>query len=366
MNTKTKAILIASLFALAGPGAAAAETPAEEVPAAAQAPSSGYDNGFVLRSADGVNRLRISGLFQPQFAAQDPAEDENAFFLNRARIGLLGNVFSKDLNYLFVAEFSGASPKLMFLSLDYTFVPDWLAVSVGQMKRPFSRPFITQASSMSMIDRPLTVGPDVFGDSSDIGVMLHNGTSNPFEYSVGVFSGAGPNVVPEKAHPLVGMRVGYNTGGLSQYRESDLEGGAPRFGIGAAALLDFDADGDNQSFTSGLVDAMFKSYGTSLTSAIYVGTRQDGSDWSDQRFSGIGHYTQLGHVIAGRFEPVVRYSFLLPEGPAPDRHEVAGGLNVFFHGHALKLQNVVTVGLQPGGGSDTQDVRFQSQLTLAL
>ena len=67
-------------------------------------------------------------------------------------------------------------PRLLFLNVDYTIVPDWLTVRVGQFKRPFSRPFITLASQLSMIDRPLTVGPSVFGDNADIGVMLHNGT----------------------------------------------------------------------------------------------------------------------------------------------------------------------------------------------
>ena len=56
---------------------------------------------------------------------------------------------------------------------------------------------------------------------------------------------------------------------------------------------------------------------------------------------------------------------LLPRG-AGSQHDVAGGLNVFFRGHRFKWQNVASVRIQPHGGRDGLDVRFQSQLTLAF
>jgi EmrB/QacA subfamily drug resistance transporter len=364
--------LIAWTLALTlGPSVARAQAPVgSETSANSEAPlslRSGYDRGFVLRSADGVNSLRILGLFQPRFAHDwvGGSPDQSRFFVSRARVGLLGSVFRPELRYMFVAEFGGGTPRLLFLDVDYTIVRDWLSVRVGQFKRPFSRPFIAFASQLSMIDRPSTVGPKVFGDDADVGVMLHNGTSGRFEYAVGIFNGTGPGVIPDRVHPLVALRAGYNTGGLDPYVESDLEGGAPRFGIAAAGLLDFDADGDNESFTSGLVDATFKAHGLALSSALYVGSRQHGPRWSDRRFSAIGHYTQLGYVIAHRFEPVVRYSVLLPNGEG-DEHDVAGGLNVFVHGHAFKWQNFVSVRFRPGDGSDTPDIGFQSQLSLAF
>lgn len=355
--------LLVALALLVSPSVAFAGQPTGD-----EAPAAGDERGFVLRSADGANSLRILGLFQPQFAHSwvSGAPDENALFVNRARVGLLGSVFRKDLQYMFVAEFGGGDPRLLFLNVDYTFARDWLTIRVGQFKRPFSRPFITFASQMSMIDRPSTVGPGVFGDNADIGVMLHNGTSGQFEYAVGVFNGTGPGVVPDRVHPLVALRVGYNTAGLDPYVESDLDGGAPRFGIAAAGLVDFDQDGDHESYTSGLVDVMFKARGFAASSAIYAGSRQSGSRWSDQRFSALGHHTQLGYVIAGQFEPVVRYSLLMPSGPGNDQHDIAGGLNMFFRGHAFKWQNFVTLRLRPGDGNDLPGVSFQSQLSLSF
>lgn len=365
-GTRARFAWMLALVILCPSVAAAQQPPDNETPTEAAAPRSlrsGYDHGFVLRSPDGVNSLRILGLFQPQFAHHwvDGSPGDHAFFVNRARVGLLGSVFRKDLQYMFVAELGGGDPRLLFLNIDYTIAPDWLTVRAGQFKRPFSRPFMAFASQLSMIDRPLTVGPSIFGDNADIGVMLHNGTSGPFEYAVGVFNGTGPGVIPDRVHPLVALRVGYNTGGANPYVESDLEGGAPRLGIAAAGILDFDADADNESFTSGLVDVSFKAHGLALSSAVYVGTRQAGKRWSDQRLHAIGHYTQLGYVIAKRFEPVVRYAFLLPDGEGSDQHDLAGGLNVFVHGHAFKWQNFVSI-----RASDTRDVRFQSQLSLAF
>lgn len=362
-------ILIASiawaLAVLPGARVAAAQGPTEgdRPPTAGASQRPGDERGFVLRSADGVSSIRILGLLQPQLAAG--ATGGPALFIHRARLGVLGSVFTKDLQYMLVAELGGG-PRLLFLSLDYTFVRDRLAVRVGQFRRPFSRSFLTFASQLSTIDRPSTVGPAVFGDNMDIGVMLHNGTSGRFEYAVGVFNGAGPNVAPARVHPLLAARVGYNTGGLDGYSESDLEGGAPRVGVAAAGLVDLDADRDGDSFASGLVDVMVKARGFSLSSALYVGARQHGPRWIDQRFSAVGHHTQVGYVIARRFEPVVRYAVLLPRGPGNDQHDVTGGLNVFLRGHRFKWQNFVSVRLRPHDGRDAHEVRFQSQLTLAF
>ncbi len=335
VNTKVRALAL-SLALLALPSIASAKEP------------------------ERPNGPRIVGLLQPQL------EHPGGFSINRARIGLVGTLLDKQLQYTFVADFGGGTPRLTFLNIDHAFADGWLTVRVGQFKRPFSRSFVTMASQLSTIDRPSTVGPKVFGDDADIGVMLHNGSDRPFEYAVGIFNGTGPNVVPEHVHPLLAVRVGYNTGGMNPYSESDLEGGPARFGVAAAALVDFDADGDGESYTSALVDVMFKARGLSLSSAFYFGTRQAGPRWSDQRPSALGHHTQLGYVIADQFEPVVRWSSVLRDG-GEDQHDASGGLNVFVRGHALKWQNFVTVRFQPDdAGFVPRDVLLQSQLTLAF
>jgi hypothetical protein len=356
----TAAQLLVGMLALAiAPSTSAAQETAAPVLA-------GYDNGFVLRSADGANSLRLLGLLQLQLAHEEVAgaPSTQTVFVNRARVGLLGSVFSRDLRYMLVVEFGGRGVQLLFATIDYTVVPSWLSVRVGRFKLPFSRTFITMASQLSLIDRPLTVGPSVFGDTVDVGIALHNGTSGRFEYSVGLFSGAGSGSPADHIDPLLSVRVGYNHGDLDGYSESDLDGGPLRWGVAAAALVDFDTDGEHASYTSGTVDFTLEAHGFSLSSAFYVGAQQDGQRWPAQRLAAIGHHTQLGYVIAQRVEPVVRYAMVMPTRTGETRHDLAGGLNVYLHGHGLKLQTFVSARFQRG--LQAPDVRLQSQLSLAL
>lgn len=347
------------LVALLVPSVAAAQPPDAARPDA---------RGFVLRSADQASSLRVLGLFQPQLAHRwtDGVPDQGALFINRARVGLLGSMLDGNLQVMLVAELGGGDPRLLFANLDFTVIPKWLTVRIGQFKRPFSRSFITMASQMSMIERPMTIGPQVFGDDADIGVMLHNGSEGRLEVSLGVFTGTGPGVVTGEPHPLLAARVGYQTGGLEPYSESDLEGGRARVGVAAAGLVDFDVHGDDGSFASGLVDVMLKARGFSLSSAIHVGARQTGSNWREQQLHAVGHYTQIGHVIAHRFEPVARYAVLARPGNAVIEHDVAGGFNLFVRGHALKWQNSVNVRLRPELGHHTADVSVRSQLSVSF
>lgn len=370
-RTRTRLVSLTLASTLYLSVAAAAEPRAGQTPPTPKSPPSvlsGSRQGLVLRSADGTSSLRALGLFQFQLAQDwvDGAPGGTTFFVHRARVGLSGSLLGGDLRTLFVAELGGGEPRLLFLSVDYTVIRDRLAVRVGQFKRPFSRPFLTLASQLAMIDRPLTAGSGVFGDGVDLGVMLHDAGAGPLEYAVGVFSGAGLGAMTDPIHPLIAARVGYGTAGLNPYSESDLEGGPPRFGIAVAGILDFGADGDDKSFTSSLVDLMFKAEGFTLSSAVTLGSTQRGRRWPDQRVSAVGHHTQLGYVIGDRVEPVVRYSVLLPRGEGATQQDLAGGANVYLRGQAFKWQSFVSVRFQPRDGRGTHDVSLKSQLSLSF
>ena len=125
-----------------------------------------------------------------------------------------------------------------------------------------------------------------------------------------------------------------------------------------------DTDGEHASYTSGTVDFVLEAHGFSLSTAFYVGAQQDGQCWPAQHLTAIGHHTQLGYVIAHRVEPVVRYAMVMPTRAGEARHDVSGGLNLYLHGHGLKLQTFVSARFE--GGLHAPDVRLQSQLSLAL
>ena len=315
----------------------------------------------MLTSSDGASTLQFVGLLQIQHAEQwhDGAPGTGSLFLNRARAGVTGTVWRDELRYLLVADFGRSDVKLLYANLDYTFVPGAFSLRVGQFKRPFSRSFLSSSSQLSMIDRPLPVS--TFGDGADIGLMVHNGDRQPFEYAVGLFGGGETAI-----HPVVTARVSFKTGGLKGYTESDLEGGGPRLAVGGAVFVDLDPDAGLPA--RGTVDLAFKAHGFALTSAVYL--RVDGGAPLDRRLDAIGHHTQVGYVIADRVEPVVRYTFLLDD--EVDTHDASAGLNVFLHGHRLKLQGNVGVREvleHPFGVRDdekTRDVYVETQLSLAL
>lgn len=332
-------------------GAAIADEPARLV---------SRDHGFVLRSADGRNSLRFLGLLQVQYAQtwSNGAAGSGALQIPRARAGVTGTVFSDRLRYLLVADFGRATPQLVYASLDWTALPGRLAIRAGQFKRPFSASFLTPSSQLSLIDRPLTVG--AFGDNSDIGLMLHNGDSQPFEYAVGLFGGSSQGQVS----PTVSARVVGKIGGMQGYTESDLQGGPPRMGVGGAVTLDLGADAERP--VRGLVDLRLAAWGLSFTTAVQVGARRGGPDEPALRPDAVGHHAQVGYVFARRVEPVVRYAFVSPFDQTEAQHDLQGGLNLFLQGHSLKLQSNVGVRFEVRDHVPVRDVSFKSQLNLVL
>jgi hypothetical protein len=105
--------------------------------------------------------------------------------------------------------------------------------------------------------------------------------------------------------------------------------------------------------------------GFALSSAAYARARPTGSRRSNQRLSALGHHTQLGYVIAKRVEPVVRYAVVVGGEPVV-RHDIAGGLNVFLRGHAIKWQTFVSAELGSRDGRSTADLRLSSQVGVAF
>lgn len=228
----------------APPAPAAKPEPAEPAsaksePAEEEALESGYDDGFVLRSADGVYTLVPNGFLQVLLSYRTAGEDppEVAFSLPRARAGMKGTVFSKDFKYNFFADFGKGVTQLNYFYGDYTFSKDYAAVRVGLFKRPFSRAVLTSSEKQHTVSSPLTL--KAFDDAHDVGIMLHNGTPT-LEYAVGVFNGTGSKSditgdvvmdpttgsgslsaemsnVPDRFHPMVVTRLAYNHGGIKGY-----------------------------------------------------------------------------------------------------------------------------------------------------
>lgn len=381
-------------------------------------PQLGYDDGYFMGTEDEKFKLRIGGQVQArmEYMGTEVVNDEGdfdrvdalAFSIPRARLKLDGNVFTKALRFQLMADFGKGSVVLKDSWIDAELVAKWLVLRVGQTKRPFSRQQLTSSSRYEMVDAAIT--DKAFGAGYDIGFMFHNNfTKSPkFEWALGLFNGTGDkpwfegevegvivtddagsetvegtvsqkakfNNVPAKFRPTMVARVGYNYGGIKGYSEADLEGGPLRFGVGASGQADFNADEADKGAVKAEVDVILKVYGLSLSGAGYLATTQDATkSWSSQSLAALGAHAQLGYVIQGVVQPVVRYALVDPTSDFAASYQYTrqqewlGGLAVYFFKHNAKWQTEGGVNLRHAADEDEtalNDIVFRTQFQLAF
>ena len=81
-----------------------------------------------------------------------------------------------------------------------------------------------------------------------------------------------------------------------------------------------------------------------------------------------GLHAQAGYVIADRYQPVVRFAMLDPDGDDNNTQKITAGLNVYFKGHNLKWQTDAGVAMYeaPEGTDVENDMIIRSQLQVAF
>lgn len=142
--------------------------------------------------------LRLSGWAQGRFSST--AGTKNSMELRRARLDLRGNITDK-IAYRMQADFV-RSPVLLDAYVDFTHL-SFAKLRVGQFKVPFSQENLISSKDLITIERSLVVntfapGRDTGNNGRDIGFMVEGniarGDGKPlFDYSVGLFNGAGIN-----------------------------------------------------------------------------------------------------------------------------------------------------------------------------
>jgi len=362
---------------------------------ASSSPDVGYKKGFFIQSSDGLYKLKINGRVQARYELElpDGGGHDSEFSIPRARVKMGGHAFTKALGYKLQLDFGKGFAGLKDFYVDYALASNWLSVRAGQFKKPFSRHQLTSSGKQPLVDRAIT--DKAFGAGRDIGLMFHNGfgKKNALEFAVGVFNGTGDkgtfsgdvegtadadgNVtgsasgkfsnLPGLFNPALVMRVGYNFGELKGYSGGDFEGGGFRLGLGANAMLNFDAEaGDNGRIDVGF-DAIMKAGGFALATELFMRTEQDGEAFGDQSLSKMGLYAQASFVLGDHFLPIVRYERVMPEGDNNDAQVITGGFGVFFFGHNLKLQTELSLlDEETDTGDISRDLRVRTQLQLAF
>jgi len=359
----------------------------QEVDAAQGAsPSAGYKKGFFIKSADSKFKLVIQNRVQTRLSWEtsngfdELSDDEMAFAIQRARLTMKGHAFNEDITYKFQTDYGKGNASLKDFFVNVRFSKS-LHLRVGQWKRPFSRQQMTSSGKQEFVDRAIT--DKGFGSGRDIGFAVHNNyeKSPTFEWVIGVFNGTGVKSslsgdvavdvstgegditkgkfsnVPDQFNPTVVARVGYNHAGIKGYSEADLEGGSFRFSVGASAWADLNILDDSK-------DMEFKAQGDFIMKLS--GMSASGAFYYDDASKATGFHAQLGYVLAKKYQPVLRYARLNPDGDDNDTQEIAGGLSVYLYGHKLKWQTDVAARIQDVAGADAQTeylVRSQLQLS---
>lgn len=156
----------------------------------------------------GTRALQLSGLLQTEYEGFEQSSKINTFLLHRARLDVKGNI-SDDWNYEVYTEFAGATPKLLDAYTTYK-IADYLKITAGQFKVPFSLESLISDADLEFIDRTQVVNAlagrstDVIGNQNgrDIGAQLTGSFAKLndhylFDYYFSVLNGAGYDVTTD-------------------------------------------------------------------------------------------------------------------------------------------------------------------------
>ena len=376
----------------AGAPDAAETAQPNEAPVVLKKTTAGYEKGFFLRADEGAFSLSIKGRLQTRLTYEhsEGADDVLAFSVPRARLKLSGKAFSDAVSYAFQADFGKGFLSLKDFYIDYALAEDGPKLRAGQFKRPFSRQQINSSGKLEFVDRAVT--DKGFRAGRDIGVALHNGyeKSPTFEYIFGVFNGTGDKShfkgdalvdpttgegsvsggkftnVPAQFFPAVALRLGYNHGKSQGYDETDFAGGPLRFAVGASAQADLNVAGKADAGIRAEVDYSLKIGGFAGTGAFYMASAQSGGQFSQQAMQAVGFHLQAGYLIAGKYQPSLRYALIAESGGGATTQELMAGLSLYIFKHSLKWQTDGGALIVDDGGASATTVLVRSQLQLSF
>ena len=277
----------------------------------------------------GSDAIQISGLVQTRYQgfAQDGVN--STFDLHRARLDVKGDI-NDNWSYQVYTEFAGTT-KLLDAYTTYK-IAAYLKFTAGQFKVPFSLESLFADSQLEFIDRAQVVdaftgrAKDVIGNQNgrDIGIQVSGSfikidNRYLFDYTLGVFNGAGYNVTTDNNNrkDIAGRLTVHPLNNLSI--SADFYGGQGNYGVPAK----------NQTRNRGGFDTRYIYNRLSLTAEYDKGT--DGIINRD------GWYVQASYfIIAKKLQLTAKYDTYDPDKDiATDRSNwYIGGLNYLFNDRA--------------------------------
>jgi hypothetical protein len=325
----------------------------------------GWKGGkFIIQSEDG--NFSISPGIQFQFRYVNSWRDDgknsghsdtqSGFEFRRARIGFAGNVFTKDLTYSILLTNNRDTGAV---SLDewwarYKFAPEW-SVRAGQFKDPVSHEQMSSSKTFLAVDESLLSSTFLPGKDKVQGInLLYGSSKNPLAGSVAFTDGASSLNTDFRDDPsapgVAQTRPDYGLAGRVEYKLfGDWKNYSDFTALGMKNNLFVIGGGTSYSEVSSqqrviyTADASYKmTNGLALYGALigrYThdgGAGDDANDW--------GGLAQAAYLLDGkRWEVFGRYDYLdldsasVSPGAERNIHELTGGVNYYFRGHAAKF-----------------------------
>ena len=178
--------------------------------------------------ATSVRPIQLTGYSQVRYQFIQQTGKTDGFDIRRARLDLQGNI-SPYFAYKLLTDFAG-SPKILEAYAEIK-LKDYLNITVGEAKIPFSFQNLMSDSKLEISDRSQVVealvarSADVVGNQNgrDVGVQIGGylwkySNRYLFDYKIGLFNGSGINVADNNnnkdiagrlvAHPLNELSLG--------------------------------------------------------------------------------------------------------------------------------------------------------------
>ena len=314
----------------------------------------------------GTKALQLSGLVQTEYEGFEQSTKTNTFLLHRARLDVKGSI-SDDWNYEVYTEFAGATPKLLDAYTTYK-IADFLKVTAGQFKVPFSYESLQSDADLEFIDRTQVVNAlaarstDVIGNQNgrDLGAELTGSFAKLsdhylFDYYFAVLNGAGYDVATDNnnhkdiaarlsIHPIQNLTI-----------SADLYHGIDLFTVAAGTAK---ANTFNLRNRQG-IDGHYVWKKLSLTAEYDKGT--------DAHLNRNGWYGQAAYFVwSNKLQLAARYDTFDPtQTITTDRTtNYTGGVNYFFNKWAKFTVDYVDAREQTA--TQVKNNLFEAQLQLVF
>jgi phosphate-selective porin len=286
--------------------------------------------------------LRLSGWAQTRYIST--AGTKNTLELRRARLQVSGNL-ADDISYKVQADFV-RSPALLDARVDFTHF-QWARLTIGQFKIPFSQENLISSRDLLSIDRSIVVntivpGRDTASNGRDIGIQLEGSLvrrdGRPlFDYSVGLFNGAGTN------------------------KKDDNHRKDPAVRLVAHLTKDFWVGGDYYNGSTGAAQIDKERAATEFAFVRKDWSLRGEYIWGrDGNVHERGSYTQLAYRFRPQWEGLFKF-----EDFDPDVHKAKNEVRTYLMGLNWYLSNWVKFQMHYGAGDETARPRmnhtFQTQ-----